>query len=119
MTRPQRERVVLAERRGARLVRARVEVQEQTAVGDVLIRGLVRAQLGLAVRLATLTVCVLGSIPLLGLMIPGWANAAVFGVRLPWLLLGVASFPLLFVVGVAYVRMADRLEREFTRLTED
>jgi len=45
--------VVLAHRRGARIVRTRVEVEEQTEVGDALVRGLVRAQLGLALRLAT------------------------------------------------------------------
>ena len=38
--RPQRERIVLAHRRGARMVRTRVEVQEQTEVGDALVRGL-------------------------------------------------------------------------------
>ena len=54
---PQRERVVLAHRRGARMVRTRVEVQEQTQVGDALVRGLVRAQLGLALRLAAVVVC--------------------------------------------------------------
>ena len=54
--RPQRERVVLAHRRGARMVRTRVEVQEQTLVGDALVRGLVRAQLGLALRLAAVVV---------------------------------------------------------------
>ena len=47
-----RQRVVLALRRGARIVRTRVEVQEQTEVGDAFVRGLVRAQLGLALRLA-------------------------------------------------------------------
>ena len=45
--------MVLAHRRGARIVRTRVEVEEQTEVGDALVRGLVRAQLGLALRLAT------------------------------------------------------------------
>ena len=54
--RPPRERVVLAHRRGARMVRTRVEVQEQTEVGDALVRGLVRAQLGLALRLAAVVV---------------------------------------------------------------
>ena len=54
--RPQRQRVVLAHRRGTRMVRTRVELQEQTEVGDALVRGLVRAQLGLAPRLATLVV---------------------------------------------------------------
>ena len=38
---PPRQRVILANRRGARMVRTRVEVQEQTAVGDALVRGLV------------------------------------------------------------------------------
>ena len=45
---------MLSHRRGTRMVRTRVEVQEQTEVGDALVRGLVRAQLGLALRLATL-----------------------------------------------------------------
>ncbi len=62
--RPQRERVVLAHRRGARMVRTRVEVQEQTEVGDALVRGLVRAQLGLALRLAAVVMCVIVAVPL-------------------------------------------------------
>jgi len=56
MSSPERVRVVLAQRRGARIVRTRVEVQEQTAVGDAMIRGLVRTQLVLAIRLALLVV---------------------------------------------------------------
>lgn len=61
--RPQRERVILANRRGARVIRTRVEVQEQTRVGDALVRGLVRAQLGLALRLAAVAVCAVALIP--------------------------------------------------------
>ena len=57
-----RQRVVLAHRRGARMVRTRVEVQEQTQVGDALVRGLVRAQLGLALRLSVVVVCAVGGI---------------------------------------------------------
>ena len=48
---PRRERIVLSERRGARPVRTRVEVAEQSRVGEHLVRGLVRAQLGLALRI--------------------------------------------------------------------
>ena len=36
------------------------------------------------------------------------------GVNLPWLLLGVLSFPFLFGVGWAYVRWAERNEQDFT-----
>ena len=52
------------------MVRTRVEVQEQTQVGDALVRGLVRAQLGLALRLGAVVVCLVGAIPLLERAVP-------------------------------------------------
>ena len=68
--RPPRERVVLAHRRGARIVRTRVEVQEQTEVGDALVRGLVRAQLGLALRLAAVVASAVIAILMSGQLFP-------------------------------------------------
>ena len=91
--RPQRERVVLAHRRGARIVRTRVEVQEQTEVGDALVRGLVRAQLGLAMRLAAVVVCVIVAVPLEWSPVPGAVATSVFGIRLNWLVLAVLIVP--------------------------
>jgi hypothetical protein len=38
--------------------------------------------------------------------------------RLPWLLLGLAAYPFLFVVGAMYVRITERTEAEFTDLVE-
>ena len=88
---PQRERVVLAHRRGARMVRTRVEVQEQTQVGDALVRGLVRAQLGLALRLAAVVVSAVVAIPLLNAAFPELAAVTVVGIRLNWLVLAVSG----------------------------
>ncbi|BBZ59016.1 hypothetical protein [Mycolicibacterium monacense] len=116
--RPQRERVVLAHRRGARMVRTRVEVQEQTQVGDALVRGLVRAQLGLALRLATVVVCVVAAIPLLTAVFPGWAALTVAGIRLNWLALGLLAYPLMYGVGRLYVRLAEQAERDFVRVID-
>ncbi|MEV6773131.1 hypothetical protein AB0N05_31305 [Nocardia sp. NPDC051030] len=113
----QRERVVLAERRGARVVRTRVEVEEQTEVGAALIGGLIRAQFGLAVRLALVTVAALGALPLVFSSPVG--TAAVFGVRVPWLLLGLLVYPLLYGVGRVYVRLSERNELDFGELTGD
>src|SRR3712207_765688 len=96
---PHRERVVLAHRRGTRMVRTRVEVQEQTEVGDALVRGLVRAQLGLALRLAAVVMCAVGAILVFGTAFPGLAALSVAGVRLNWLLLAVLAYPLLYGVG--------------------
>ncbi|NMN98234.1 hypothetical protein [Antrihabitans stalactiti] len=116
---PPRQRVVLAQRRGARTVRTRVEVQEHTAIGDALVRGLVRAQLALALRLAVLTVVVLCAIPLLGIAFPALGSATVLGVRLPWLLLGLTAYPLLYGVGRVYVTLAERNEHDFAELVDD
>jgi hypothetical protein len=115
---PHRERVVLAHRRGARMVRTRVEVQEQTEVGDALVRGLVRAQLGLALRLATVVMSAVGAILLLSTAFPGLAELSVAGVRMNWLLLAVLAYPLLYGVGRLYVRLAEQAERDFVRVVD-
>ena len=115
---PQRERVVLAHRRGARMVRTRVEVQEQTQVGDALVRGLVRAQLGLALRLAAVVVCAVVAIPLLNAAFPDLAAVTVVGIRLNWLVLAVLVYPLLYGVGRLYVRLAEQAERDFVGVVE-
>ena len=116
---PQRQRVVLAERRGARMVRTRVEVQQQTEVGDAMVRGLVRAQLGLALRVALITVCLLGAIPVLFHVVPGLVDVTVLGIRLPWVLLGVVGYPVLLGLAWVYLRLAERNEQDFTDLTDD
>ena len=114
------ERVVLAHRRGARMVRTRVEVQEQTEVGDALVRGLVRAQLGLALRLAAVVMCVVrrNSVAERRLF-P--ALAATSRVRHPAELAGARRrvYPLLYGVGRLYVRLAEQGEREFVRVVDD
>lgn len=101
------------------MVRTRVEVQQQTEVGDAMVRGLVRAQLGLALRIALTTVCLLGAIPLLFHLIPGLSGTTVFGIRLSWWLLGVLAYPLLLGIGWIYLRLAERNEQDFTDLTDD
>ncbi|MQY31974.1 hypothetical protein [Nocardia aurantia] len=116
--RPARQRVVLAERRGARRVRTRVEVAEQTEIGAALVDGLIRAQVGLAVRMGLVTALLLGSLPLL-FAVGGLGSTAVFGIRLPWVLLGAVVYPLLFGVGLIFVRSAERNENDFLDLAED
>lgn len=115
-----RERVVLAERRSSRrVVRTLAEVEEQTGVGEVLVRQLVRAQLTLAMRLMALTVVVLVSIPVAFLLVPSLGTVSVFGFRLPWLVLGLAVYPFFIAVAWSYNRSADRNEQEFTEMVEN
>lgn len=115
---PPRARVVLADiaRRSTDTDRTRAELAEQTPVGDALVRGLVRAQLALALRLSLVVMIGLGGLPLLFAVAPAVAIVRLFGVALPWLLLGVAAFPFLIAVGWTYVHLAERNEQDFTAL---
>ena len=96
----------------------RDELADQTELGDVLIRSLIRAQLGLALRVLAVFVALLGGLPLVFALAPAAGRAEVGGLPVPWLLLGVATFPLLVLFGLVYVRQAERNEREFGELVE-
>ncbi|MDG4827744.1 hypothetical protein O7627_00305 [Solwaraspora sp. WMMD1047] len=115
-----RTRIVLAEvtRRGPGHDGTRAELTEQTRVGEALVRGLVRAQLALAVRLSLVVIIGLGGLPLLFAVAPTVGTVKLAEVNLPWLLLGVAAFPFLVAVGWAYVRLAERNEQDFTDLVQ-
>lgn len=117
--RPQRQRVVLAHRRGTRMMHTRVEVQEQTEVGDALVRGLVRAQLGLALRLAALMVGGLAAVALAGSVFPEINAVTVAGLRLNWLILGLLVYPVMYGVGRLYVRLAEQAERHFIGVVDE
>ena len=113
--RPQRERVVLAHRRGTRMVHTRVEVQEQTEVGDAL----VRAQLGLALRLAAVVAGVMAALPLLNTAFPELAAVTVFGMRLNWLILAVLVYPAMYGVGRLFIPLAEQGERDFMGVVDE
>lgn len=116
MTTPPRTRIVLGEIARTRAVTQ--ELTEQTQVGEALLKGLMRAQLALALRLAVVVLVGLGGLPLLFQLAPPISDVTVWGVNLPWLLLGVAAYPFLFLVGLAYVRLAEQNERDFTSLVK-
>ncbi|WP_027661545.1 DUF485 domain-containing protein [Salinispora fenicalii] len=115
-----RTRIVLADvvRRDSGREHPRTELAEQTRVGEALVRGLVRAQLSLALRLWLVVAVGLGGLPWLFAIAPSVSRVTVLGVHLPWVLLGVLSFPFLVVVGWAYVRLAERNEQDFTDLIQ-
>ncbi|MFY1635444.1 hypothetical protein ACN27F_19575 [Solwaraspora sp. WMMB335] len=112
-----RVRVVLAEvgRRGY-ADRSRTDLAEQTQVGEALVRGLIRAQLALALRLSLVVAIGLGALPLLFAVAPTVGTMKIAGINLPWLLLGVAAFPFLVAVGFTYVYLAERNEQDFIAL---
>ena len=98
--------------------RALTELAEQTEVGEVLLRSLTRAQLMLAVRIFAVFGFFLLGLPALFATHPGLADYRILGLPLPWLLLGGAVYPMLVLLGLLYVRQAERNERDFVEFIE-
>lgn len=95
------------------------DVHEQTALGDVYLRSLLRAQLGLAARLLALLAVTLGVLPLAFHLAPSLIDVRPLGVPLPWLLLGVLVHPFLLLLAWRYIRSAEHNERVFADLVGD
>ncbi|GAA1591747.1 hypothetical protein GCM10009789_52240 [Kribbella sancticallisti] len=90
------------------------EIDEQTRVGEVYMHSLIQSQLRLALAVIAGAALTLGSLPLLFLLVPATRTFSVFGLPLPWLLLGIAVYPVVYVAARIYVRNAERIETEFT-----
>ncbi|MGH3669058.1 MAG: hypothetical protein ACRDSH_00250 [Pseudonocardiaceae bacterium] len=114
-----RERIVLAQRRSSRrVVRTLAELEDQTGVGEVLVRQLVQVQWRLSVRLMLITVLVLASIPVTFWLVPSLGTITIVGMRLPWLLLGLAVYPFFVAVAWSYNRSVERKEQDFADIVE-
>ena len=122
MTTPPPRRVVITSPRmrlGPTPTRPRsVDLEDESPVGEVYLRSLMRTQLRLASVVCGVVLAVGIALPLLFEFFPETGRAEVFGLRLPWLLLGGLAFPAMVVAGWAYVRQAERNEDEFVALAE-
>lgn len=118
-TKPRRKRVVLADSRApVTVLRTVVELEEQTSYGEELVRQFIRIQLRTAVRLWLPGVLALAALPALFHFLPQLSDVTVVGVRLPWLILGIVPFPLLFGIGYWFNTVAERNERDFVDMVE-
>jgi O-antigen/teichoic acid export membrane protein len=94
----------------------RDELAEATAHGDVYLRRLVRAQLGVSISALVAFIGLLGALPLLLFLAPGLAGVSIAGIPLPLVLVAVPLFPLFVVIGWVYERRADSLDEAFRDL---
>jgi fatty acid desaturase len=118
-TKPRRKRVVLADSRApVTVLRTVVELEEQTSYGEELVSQLIGTQLRTAVRLWISTVLFLAALPALFFFVPGLADVSFAGVGLPWLLIGLVPFPLLFGMAYWYNSRAERQEQAFVAMVE-
>lgn len=95
-----------------------LDLDEQTTIGEVYLRSLMRAQLRLSLTVCLAVVLVGGGLLVLFAVWPATRSAHVWGLQLPWLALGVLVYPALIAGGWAYVRASERTERNFVALVE-
>ncbi|MGJ6967248.1 hypothetical protein ACSDR0_35560 [Streptosporangium sp. G11] len=94
------------------------EIDEQTRLGEVYMRSLVRTQFRLALFVCTVLGCVVVGLPLMFLLMPELRAVHLVGIPLPWAVLGGLIYPA-FVIGAwLYVRQAERNERHFAELVD-
>lgn len=96
----------------------RQEIDESTMIGELYVRSLVRSQLRAALTVVATVLLLVASLPLVFVLVDDVTSARLFGVPLPWILLGVAVYPVLIVVAWLYVRQAERAEQDFAGLVE-
>ena len=116
--RPQRVRVTGPPRYASGPRNRAGDVHEQTPLGDVFLRSLLKEQLALAIRVLLVIGLTLGLLPLVFQLWPRLADEHVLGLPVAWLLLGVLVYPFLVLLGWRYVRSVERNERDFADLVE-
>ncbi|HEY7042077.1 MAG TPA: hypothetical protein VH419_00255 [Nocardioidaceae bacterium] len=94
------------------------EIDDQTVLGEIYMRSLIRAQLRLGAVVLLVLAVTLGGLPLLFAQVPAVRDAHIVGIPLPWLILGVLVYPVLLGLGWYYVRQSERNERDFSELVD-
>jgi hypothetical protein len=94
------------------------EIDAQTGIGEIYMSSLLRAQLRLAAMVLAALVVLVAGLPLLFTLFPHLVRVMVLGMPLPWVLLAFAVYPVLLLLGWAYVHAAERNERDFADVVE-
>lgn len=94
------------------------QIEDQTGLGEVYMRSLVRAQLRLAAAVLAMVVAPLAALPLVFVAVPAVRETDLLGLPLPWLVLGVIVYPAAVAAGWWYAVRAERAEREFAELVD-
>lgn len=110
---------VTAPRTAARPAKETREAAQDSEVGQVFVRSLIRSQLRLALVVAAGFLLILGAFPLLLAAVPGLAETRVAGIPFDWLLLGAGIYPVIGLSAWLYIRTAARNEARYRDLAED
>lgn len=94
------------------------EVAEHSAVGNVFVRSLLRAQLRLALVVAGGFLLLLLGVPLLLAIFPVLQDVSVLTIPVSWLILGGLIYPFMCLCAWLYIRNAARNEARYQDLVD-
>lgn len=118
---PPRREVITGPRRDVRRAPRRSatdDIDQQTQLGAIYLRSLMRTQLLLGTATVALVVVPLALLPLLFAIWPALPDLQVGPLPLWWFVLGLLVYPAILAVGWWYVRHADANEDQFADLVE-
>jgi hypothetical protein len=92
---------------------------EESDVGQVFVRSLIRSQLRLSLVVAAGLPLNLRAFPHQQRLVPGLAEATIAGIPFGWLLLGAGIYPVIGLSAWLYIRSASRNEARYRDLAED
>ncbi|WP_285248143.1 hypothetical protein [Pseudarthrobacter sp. efr-133-R2A-89] len=92
------------------------EAAQESEVGQVFVRSLIRSQLRLALVVAGGFLLILAAFPLVLVAVPGLADTRIAGIPFDWLLLGIGIYPVIGLSAWLYVRSAARNEARYRDL---
>ncbi|MFI0445021.1 hypothetical protein [Actinomadura sp. 6N118] len=94
------------------------DLDEQTELGAVYVRTLIRAQLRAALATLTVVAVVIIGLPLLLVLLPALSRSRVYGIPVSWLGLALCIQPIWIAAAARHLRQAERIERDFARLVD-
>jgi hypothetical protein len=94
------------------------DAQDDYGYRQIMVRSLIRAQLGLSLVCLVFALAVTALFPALCAVLPGLDHAEVFGLPLTLIALGAAIYPVILIIAVFYNHQASRLERQFSSLVD-
>ncbi|MBW3084906.1 hypothetical protein KEM60_01096 [Austwickia sp. TVS 96-490-7B] len=92
------------------------ELDEQTELGEVYVRSLMRAQLRLSFVVLGGVGLAVGLLPAVLTLIPSLSWLHIGPLSVTWVLVGTMLYPFLLVVARSYLRAAERVEHDFDEL---
>ncbi|MBV8195850.1 MAG: hypothetical protein JOY80_10025 [Candidatus Dormibacteraeota bacterium] len=92
------------------------ELEEHTDLGEIYLSALIRRHLRLSLITVAVFVVALCLQPLVATLWPVYGDLRLAGIPVSWIVLGIGSYPLMYLLAVNYTRRAEAIDDEFTHL---